>query len=412
MSSRLQELRQERGRQVERMRALTEKSATEKRNLSAEEAAEWDKLDAAQEELRAQITREERADVLAREMAATAGQPAPGAEPRQETVEERTQRHTAAFRDYLVNGEKDMAPESRMALAEHRAQSVGTASGGGYTVPQGFSGKLEESLLAYGGMREASYVFATDKGNDLPWPTVDDTAQTGALLAENTQVANQDVTFGQITFKAYKYSSKQVIVSAELLQDSGVDIEAYLASALGTRLARITNTHFTTGDNSAKPQGVVTGASNGKTGTTGQTLSVIYDDLVDLVHSIDPAYRRLPGCAWMMHDSSLKVVKKIKDSQNRPLWLPNLTGGEPDTLLGYPIVINQDVAVMAANAKSILFGNFQKYFIRDTKGFTLLRLTERFADYHQVAFLAFMRTDGRVMDAGTDPIKYYTNSAT
>lgn len=412
MSRRLQELKQERGRLVERMKVLTDTAATEKRNLSTEEAAEWDKTDAAQEAVAAEVRREERSDTLARELAAQTGTSVEGDGKKPESPEERATRHAAAFRDYLVNGEKEMAPESRAALAEHRAQSVGTASGGGYTVPQGFSGKLEESLLAYGGMREASYVFATDKGNDLPWPTVDDTAQTGALLAENTQVANQDVTFGQITFKAYKYSSKQVIVSAELLQDSGVDIEAYLASALGTRLARITNTHFTTGDNAAKPQGVVTGASNGKTGTTGQTTSVIYDDLVDLVHAIDPAYRRLPGCAWMMHDSSLKVVKKIKDSQNRPLWLPNLTGGEPDTLLGYPIVINQDVAVMAANAKSILFGNFQKYFIRDTKGFTILRLSERFADYHQVAFLAFMRTDGRVMDAGTDPIKYYTNSAT
>ena len=74
-------------------------------------------------------------------------------------------------------------------------------------------------------------------------------------------------------------------------------------------------------------------------------------------------------------------------------------------------MINNDVAVMAANAKSILFGALDKYLIRDTAGITLLRLDERFADFHQVAFLAFSRHDGDLLNAGTNPVKHYANSA-
>ena len=148
----------------------------------------------------------------------------------------------------------------------------------------------------------------------------------------------------------------------------------------------------------------------GKTGTTGQTTSVIYDDLVDLTHSVDPAYRA--GAKFMMNDSSLKVVRKLKDSQNRPLWEPSVQAGVPDSLLGFPVVTNQDVATMAANAKSILFGRLDKYKTRIVKDVTILRLVERFAENLQVAFLLFMRADGALLDAGTNPVKYYANSAT
>jgi HK97 family phage major capsid protein len=148
----------------------------------------------------------------------------------------------------------------------------------------------------------------------------------------------------------------------------------------------------------------------------GQTTSVIYDDLVDLFHSVDVAHRMSPGCKWMLADSSIKVIKKIKDSTGRPLWQPGVSAGAgagfPDTILDKPYVLNNDIAVMAANAKSILFGDLSKYKIRQVMGFTLLRLVERYAEFGQVGFLAFMRADGNLIDAGSNPVKYYQNSAT
>ena len=155
-------------------------------------------------------------------------------------------------------------------------------------------------------------------------------------------------------------------------------------------------------------------STSGKVGTTGQTTTVIYDDLIDLQHSIDPAYR--PGAQFMFHDNSLKVIRKIKDSQNRPIFVPGYEsgspGGVPDSILGNGFQINQDMAQMAANAKSILFGALNKYKLRMVKDVTMLRLVERYADQLQVAFILFLRADGRLLDAGTNPVKYYQNSAT
>jgi len=277
-------------------------------------------------------------------------------------------------------------------------------------VPNEAMQAVEVALLRYGGMRQVSDVIRTDSGAALPWPTANDTGQSGEIIGENSSVNQQDITFGSVTLNAYKYSSKMILVSVELLQDASVNIPEFLGNALGTRIGRITNTHFTTGTGTGQPKGIVTAATLGKTGATGQTTSVIYADLVDLQHSVDPEYRI--NARWMFADSTLKAIKKMVDGQQRPLWSAGLAVREPDTILGFPYVINQAVAAMAANAKSILFGDLSKYKIRDVRQVTLLRLDERFADVHQVAFLAFSRHDGNLLDAGTNPVKYYANSAT
>jgi len=255
-------------------------------------------------------------------------------------------------------------------------------------------------------MREVATILRTDSGNDLPIPTVSDHANVGAILAENTQVSEQDITFAQITMKAYKYSSKLIRVSAELLQDSAIDLESFIGGALGERIARILNTHFTTGDNSSKPQGI-SASGAGKTGSSASAIT--FDELLDLQHSLDPAYRA--NAKFMMNDTTFKAVRKLVDDQNRPIFLNDLSATSPGTLFGVPVVINQDVAVIAASAKVIYYGDFSKYLIRDVQDFTLLRLEERYADYHQVGFVGFSRNDGRILDAGTDPIKHFVMAA-
>lgn len=290
------------------------------------------------------------------------------------------------------------------------AQSVGTTTAGGFLVPQSFSDRLEVALKVFGGMLNEAEVLQTGSGADMPWPTVNDTTQTGAILAENASIPSQDVTFASVTLKSYMYTSKLIAVSLQLMQDSFVSVDNVVADLAGQRLGRILNSHFTTGTGSGQPNGVVTAAASGKVGTTGQTASVIYDDLVDLIYSVDKAYRA--GSKFMAADSSIKVVMKLKDSQNRPLWQPSVQAGQPDMLMGYPVVVNNDVAAMAANAKSIIFGDFTKYKIRRVQGMTLLRLNERYADNLQVGFFAFTRADGNLIDAGTNPVKYYANSAT
>jgi HK97 family phage major capsid protein len=290
------------------------------------------------------------------------------------------------------------------------AQGVGSGGIGGFTVPDEMMRELEKAMLTFGGMRQVSTILRTNTGADLPIPMVNDTGNMGAIVAENQTHTEQGVTFTQLVLQSFKYSSKYVLVSVELMQDSVISMAEFLGSALGERIGRITNLHFTTGTGVSQPNGIVTAATLGKAGIVGQTTSVTYADLVDLEHSVDPAYRT--GARWMFADSTLKALKKLLDQQNRPLWAPGIAVREPDTILGYPYSINQDVAVMAANAKSILFGQLSKYLIRDVRDVTLIRMDERFAEFGQVAFLAFSRHDGDLLDAGTHPVKYYANSAT
>jgi HK97 family phage major capsid protein len=460
----VKDLREERMRLSQQAGEILKKADGEKRDLSGEEQGQFDALHAEMERLKGQITRAERQAEVERELEAV---PANGNRPDANEREIRAvaERHDSGapyyrqqsrqiptatedekisalktwllagsdYRTHITRGEVENAmnlgydvnmrqldiklsyrPPKTVEQAkswEYRtAQGVSTGPVGLYTVPNETMRALEVALLTYGGMRQVSTVIRTGTGATLPIPTVDDTSNSGVLLGESSTATELGVTFGQVVLSAYKYSSKYVLVSVELLQDSSINVAEFLGQALGTRIGRITNNHFTLGTGSANPNGVVNAATVGKTGTTGQTVSIIYADLVDLEHSVDPNYRQ--GARWMMNDSSLKVIKKILDSQGRPLWMPGLVGGAPDSILGYPYQINNDMATMATSGKSVLFGDFSKFIIRDVAEVTVLRLDERFAEFHQVAFLAFSRHDSDLLDAGTHPIKWYANSAT
>jgi HK97 family phage major capsid protein len=300
------------------------------------------------------------------------------------------------------------------AWEKRAAMGVGSGSIGLYSSPDSPMGALERALLAFGGMRQVARVFRTASGTDMPFPTTNDTGNAGALLAENTQVSEVDPTFGQLVLNSFKYSSKLVLVARELLNDSAVNVPEMLGSMLGERIGRIQNTHFTTGDASSKPNGIVTAATSASI-TTAAAATVTYDNLVDLVHKVDPSYR--PGSKFMFHDGALKIVRKLKimnysgDVNGQPLWQPALSAGVSDTILGYEYVINQDVTTPGAAAKSFLFGLLSKYLIRDVEDIRLVRMDERYADYDQVGFTAFMRSDGDLLDAGTRPVYYMTQGS-
>lgn len=290
-------------------------------------------------------------------------------------------------------------------------------SEGGDTVPTTVVARITEALKKYGGMRQVAEVIQTASGNPMNFPTSDGTSEVGELVAENTAAASLDPSFGTVGLNVYKFSSKIITVPFELLQDSSVDIEQFIAARIATRLGRAQNSYFTTGTGSSQPNGVVTAAASGVVAATGGSTSVSYDNLVDLQHSIDPAYRDLGRTRYMFNDTTLAAIRKLKDSQNRPIFLPGyldngIAGGIPDTLLGKPFTINQGVASMAANAKSILFGDFTFYKVRDVMAITMFRFTDSaFASKGQVGFLAWMRSGGNLIDAG-GPVKYFQNSAT
>jgi len=326
-------------------------------------------------------------------------------------------RYNAAFRTFLMRGERGMTADESAALiagpAVQNAQTTQTPATGGYLVPAGWGGQLLEALATFGGMRDVATVFSTTGGNPLPWPTVDETAAEGEIVPENVAAADSDITFGTTQIGARKYSSKVVTIPFELLQDQGpgIDVEAFIRRALAQRIFRITNRHFTVGSGTGEPEGLATAAPIGRTGLTGSAASVSLDDLIFLEHSVDPAYRSLPGVGFMFHDTTLRDLKRLKDGDGRPLWLPGYTSKEPDTLLRYKYTINQHMPQQAANAKSILFGDLSAYMIRDIMQVTLFRFDDSaYTKKGQIGFLAWSRHDGKLVTAG-QPVKAYRNSA-
>lgn len=300
------------------------------------------------------------------------------------------------------------------AAAIRNAMSTTTPAEGGYTVPSEVAAMVINRLKAYGGMRDVAEIITTETGNPLSFPTNDGTAEVGEIVGENAASALGETTFGTTPLNTFKYSSKKIALPIELIQDSAIDVIAFVVNRLAERIARIQNTHFTVGAGTTLPDGVIPKAGTGKTGTTGQTLTVIYDDLVDLKHSVNRAYRK--NAKFMLNDLSVAVVSKLKDTTGRPIWVPGdsegITGGTPDTLLGFPVVTNDDVAVMAANAKSIAFGDFSKYIIRDVANSTSIRRFDdsAFALLGQVGFCGWQRSGGNLVD--TNAVKLYVNSAT
>lgn len=320
-------------------------------------------------------------------------------------------------------GFRGISAEDRQLMAEYRDMGTGggnalQSTGGGYFVPVGFVDEVEQALKYYGPMLDVSTIMETATGQPLPYPTSNDTTIVGELIGEGSQVSTQDVTLGNIVFGAYKYSTKMVKVSIELLQDSAFDIESFLKEQFAIRLGRKLNTDFTVGTGSSQPNGIITAATAGPTAAGASTndggsetggTSIGSDDLIELEHSVDRLYRK--GAIYMMHDSTLKTIKKLKDKYGRPLWLPGLAANGPDTINGYAFAVNNDMASIAVNAKTVVFGDVKKYHVRRVNELSVLRLVERFADYGQVAFIGFARYDGQLVDAGTHPVKYLVQAA-
>jgi len=281
------------------------------------------------------------------------------------------------------------------AIRENRAQST-TTTAGGYLVATELVQKLEEQLAFIAPIRNHAQLYRSDMGNPVDFPTNDDTGNVGEMISENSAHNEQDATFGKKTLTAYQFSSKIVRVSNQLARDSSFNLQAFLGGALGRRIARAELPYYTTGTGTSQPEGVVTGSSAGVTAASATAIAV--DDLLGLLHSLDRAYR--DGAKFMMHDSILLAIRKLKDSTNQPIFTQSYMDGEPDRLFGKPIVINNSMAsTIATTSKTVLFGDFSHFIIRDVKEVEILRSTERYFEYNQQAFLAVHHSDSKVLSS-------------
>lgn len=288
-------------------------------------------------------------------------------------------------------------------------QQVGTDADGGFTVPEGFLAEVIISMKDYSPVLQngVARILNTASGNDLRIPTMNDTANEGALLAEHTDATASKVTVGDITLNAYKYTSGAFAVTGELMQDTGVGFEGILRDAMGIRLGRITSKHFTTGTGSSQPQGVVTGvAAVAARRTVSEADDVVsFDDLIKLISAVDPAYRT--GARFMFNSGVEHhlLTKKVGPAQstntpdNRLLWGMGVSAGAPNSIYGYPYTINQNMAAhTTANNDAVIFGNFNSFVVRRVRDFRIIRDDSIYVLGDQTAFVGFARYDSRVLN--------------
>jgi HK97 family phage major capsid protein len=468
-------------------RAALHKEATDlidkKTGIATENREKFDRLMAEVDTLKADIDRLEKADAVEKELRASTRPPnepinRTGADVKfdKDRFQKLESEYRTAFwnamryapgslcfgsREALPPGFQNMATatlpgeirqildssEHRLAASfgryrEYRDMGIGTPTASIPTsvlVPQGFVQDLEVALKWYGDMLNTSTILETASGQPLPYPTMNDTTVMGEIVGESQAVTGAavtqsvDISVSNILLGAWKYSTKMVHVSLELLQDSAFNVEQFVKEAFAIRLGRKLNLDFTTGNGSSKPLGIITAANNNggnaatvdASGNGGYAVignnnltapdpatQVGYLDLVNLEHSVDKAYRR--GAKWMAHDTTIRYIKSLLDLFGRPLWLPGIAVAAPDTILGYPYAVNNNMDQLAQTSpvsarNTVAFGRLDKYLVRRVKDLAILRLVERFAEYGQVAFIGFARYDGNLLDAGTHPVKFLQN---
>lgn len=401
----LKELREKQAKLVADARAKLGEIVDDTNESRAREIeTEYDAIMAEHDRIESRAKRLE--DLIERENALNTADPRrPGQGDDEQRSEERgaqtiDERRAAAFKSYLLYGAGEMPAEQRQLLREMRAQSAVTDGSGGYTVPQGFVAELIVSMVAWGPMLDPGVTrqLVTASGNQLEVPTMNDTSNQAVRLAENTAATNEgDLAFGQKVLDAYKYSSGPILVSSELLQDSAFDIEELVRSAMAERFGRKVNADLTVGDGVGDPNGIVVASTLGK--TAASATAITFDELIDLQHAVDPAYRTDPSVGWQFNDTVLKLVRKLKDGQGNYLWSPaDARTGAPATLLGNRYSINQAMANPTTGQKSVLFGAMNRYWVRRVKEVAIRRLNERYAEADQVGFIGFARYDGELMD--------------
>lgn len=414
MSEVAKTLTERRNRVWEQAKEIADRAAEENRQLSGDEESQWTalnaELDALDKRIKAVLEGEQRAKDAEEQMAKLVGEKRGTRGPASPSNEE--------LRAFL----RGDGPRAFIAQPDgpvnFRDLTKGTATAGGNTVPTSFYNRLVAHLIEVSGiMQTGPTVLNTGSGENIDIPKT--TAHsTGGIIAEGATITESDPAFGKVTLGSYKYA-RMIQLSRELVEDTGVDLEGYLAMQAGRALGNAFGVHMITGTGTGEPRGVVTDATVGVTGPVGTTAGFGtqstagqgFDLLIALFHSVISPYRQSQSCAWLMNDTTASIVRRIKSSEGVYVWQPAVTVGQPDTILGKPVYIDPNVASPAANAKSIVFGDFSQYFVRTVNGVRFERSDDFAFNSDLVSYRAILRADAALVDL-TGAVKVFQHSAT
>ena len=382
------ELREKRAKAWEAAKAFLDSHRNDKGVLSAEDDAAYTRMEQEITDLGKEISRMERREALDAQLNLPVNQPLTG-KPLNGRETAKTGRATDEYRQNFWNMMRSKTPMPTVM----NALQIGTDSEGGYLVPDEYEHTLVEALEEENVFRQLAKVIRTSSG-DRKIPVVA-TKGTASWIDEEGAYLESDDSFGQVSIGAYKVGT-MIKVSEELLNDSVFDLEAYISREFARRIGAKEEEAFFTGDGSGKPLGVLAATGGAETGvTTASATAITADELIDLFYSLKAPYRR--NAVWVLNDSTIKAIRKLKDNQGQYLWQPSLTAGAPDLLLGKPVRTSAYMPAIAADAKTIAFGDFSYYWIADRQGRSFKRLNELYAATGQVGFLASQRVDGKLV---------------
>ena len=382
----IQELREKRAKAWEAAKAFLDSRRNEKGVLSAEDDAAYTKMEQDITDLGKEIARLERQEALDRELAMPTSKPLTD---RPDAADGRTGRATDEYRANFWNLMRTKAPMPQVV----DALRIGADTEGGYLVPDEYEHTLVEALQEENIFRSLAHIIRTASG-ERKIPVVSSKG-TASWIEEGGAFPESDDAFGQVTIGAYKLGTT-IKISEELLNDSVFDLESYIAREFARRIGAKEEEAFFSGDGAGKPLGVLADKGGAEVGVTAASATAITaDELLDLYYSLFSPYRK--KAVWVVNDSTIKAIRKLKDNNGQYLWQPGLIANAPDTILGRPVRTSAFMPSIAAGAKSIIFGDFNYYWIADRQGRTFKRLNELYATTGQVGFLASQRVDGKLI---------------
>lgn len=387
----INELREKRANLWKGMESFLDSRRNADGVLSAEDDAAYTKMENDLNLLTAEIKRMERKESLEAEMNKPVNAPITEKPMRVEKdAPAKTGRASDAYKTAfwnLTRRKADMTPELRNALEE------GTDSEGGYLVPDEFEQTLVQGLKENTVIRSYAHVITTSGGmHKIPVVAAHGSA---AWIDEEGAYTESDETFGQVQLDAHKVGTV-IKVSEELLNDSAFDLESYIRSEFVRRIGDKEEEAFLVGNGTGKPTGILNATGGGQVGvTTATSTAITADELIDLFYSLKAPYRK--NAIWVLNDSTVRVIRKLKDSTGNYLLQPALKDGEVSTILGRPYYTSAFAPEIVAGAKTIIFGDLSYYWIGDRQGVSFKRLNELYAGNGQVGFLASKRLDGKTV---------------
>lgn len=385
--NRIMELREKRAKVWEDAKAFLDKKQEGGAMLSSEDVGTYEKMETEVVNLGKEIDLLERRQALENELSKPVSEPI--TDRPLGVVAEKTGRASDEYRQSFWKAMR----KKNTGFDVLNALQIGTDSEGGYLVPDEFEKTLVESLEEENVFRQLASIITTSNG-DKKIPVVASKG-TAAWVDEEGNIPESDDSFTQVSIGAFKLAT-MIKVSEELLNDSAFNLEAYIAKEFARRIGSKEEEAFFVGDGSGKPTGILNATGGAGVGiTTAGSTAIIIDELMDLFYSLKSPYRK--KATWLMHDSTVKSIRKLKDGSGNYLWQPSITAGTPDTILNRPVRTSTYVPAIAAGAKSVAFGDMGYYWIADRQGRSFQRLNELYAATGQVGFRATQRVDGKLI---------------